>query len=70
MRPTGNLHLGSEQQPTPRGEILVGDAAFRLRRNPDTTVGIDLAYVSAEMAAQTYRLSSGVVDLSKRAQKQ
>ncbi|MBY0526471.1 MAG: Uma2 family endonuclease [Gemmataceae bacterium] len=41
------------RQPMPRGEILTGDAAFRLRPNPDTTVGIDLAYISPQLAAQT-----------------
>lgn len=40
------------RQPLPRGEILTGDAAFRLARNPDTLVGIDLAYISAEQAAR------------------
>jgi Uma2 family endonuclease len=42
-----------EGQPLPRGEVLCGEAGFRLRRNPDTTVGIDVAYISAEMAAAT-----------------
>jgi Uma2 family endonuclease len=37
-------------QPEPRGEVLAGEAGFRLRRNPDTTVGIDVAYISAETA--------------------
>jgi Uma2 family endonuclease len=41
------------QQPEPRGEVLAGDAGFRLRRDPDTTVGIDVAYISAELAAAT-----------------
>src|SRR5437016_9893658 len=40
----------NEKQPPPRGEVLVGEAGVRLRRNPDTTVGIDLAYISAETA--------------------
>src|SRR5215217_3565139 len=39
-----------EQQPEPRGEVVGGEAGFRLRRNPDTSVGIDIAYVSAEVA--------------------
>ncbi len=39
------------QQPQPRGQVMDGEAGFRLRRNPDTTVGIDLAYISAELAA-------------------
>ncbi len=38
-------------QPTPRGEVLVGEAAFQLSHDPDTTVGIDVAYISAETAA-------------------
>lgn len=41
------------QQPQPRGQVLTGEAGFRLRRNPDTSVGIDLAYISAELAAAT-----------------
>ena len=35
----------------PRGAIVSGEAGFRLQRNPDSTVGIDVAYVSAEVAA-------------------
>jgi Uma2 family endonuclease len=38
--------------PTPRGKIVSGEAGFRLRRDPDTAVGIDVAYVSAEVVAQ------------------
>lgn len=37
-------------QKEPRGEVLSGDAAFRLTRDPETTVGIDVAYISAEIA--------------------
>jgi Uma2 family endonuclease len=32
------------------GKGLVGEADKRLRRNPDTSVGVDVAYVSAETA--------------------
>lgn len=39
-----------DQQPPPRGEILCGEAGCRLRRNPDTTVGIDVVYVGPELA--------------------
>ena len=43
-----------DQRPEPRGEILGGEAGVRLFRNPDTTVGIDVVYVSHEvMAKQT-----------------
>jgi Uma2 family endonuclease len=47
------LELWLDQQTTPKGEILVGDAAFRLRREPETTVGIDVAYVSQELSEQS-----------------
>lgn len=40
-----------EQQPEPRGEVLVGEAGVRLRQDPDTTVGIDVAYISAAVAS-------------------
>ena len=33
-----------------RGEVLVGDAAFCLAHNPESTVGIDLAYISEELS--------------------
>jgi Uma2 family endonuclease len=42
-----------EQQPEPRGEVMTGEVGVRRRRNPDTTVGIDVVYVSAELAAAT-----------------
>jgi Uma2 family endonuclease len=34
------------------GEVVGGEAGFILRRDPDTNVGIDVAYVSAEVAAR------------------
>jgi Uma2 family endonuclease len=40
------------RQPQPRGSVLCGEAGCRLRRNPDTTVGIDVAYISSELAAK------------------
>lgn len=36
-----------------RGQIFTGEVGIRLRRNPDTTVGADIAYVSADVIAQT-----------------
>lgn len=36
------------QQPQPRGDVLSGEAGCILRRNPDTTVGIDVCYISPE----------------------
>jgi Uma2 family endonuclease len=41
-----------DQQQEPRGSVLCGEAGVRLRRTPDSTVGIDVVYVSPEVAAQ------------------
>lgn len=41
-----------ERQPEPRGSVLCGEAGCRLRRNPDTTVGIDVVYIAADLAAR------------------
>jgi Uma2 family endonuclease len=51
----GELHAWNKRQPEPRGEVLVGEAGVRLRKDPDTTVGIDVAYISAETAALNTR---------------
>ncbi len=40
-----------DTQPKPRGEVVSGEAGFRLKRDPDSFVGIDVAYVSLEVAA-------------------
>jgi Uma2 family endonuclease len=37
-----------DTQPEPRGQILGGEAGVILARDPDTTVGIDVTYISAE----------------------
>src|SRR5438876_1000746 len=42
-----------KQQPKPRGRVLAGEAGFRIQRDPDTAVGIDVAYISAEQASRT-----------------
>jgi Uma2 family endonuclease len=47
-------HLLSEwvdAQPEPRGEVLGGEVGCRLTRDPELTVGIDLVYISPELAA-------------------
>jgi Uma2 family endonuclease len=41
-----------ESQPRPRGQVLVGEAGVILARDPDTTVGIDVTYISAEVLAR------------------
>lgn len=39
-----------DQQSAPRGELVGGEAGFRLQRDPEITVGIDVAYVSPVLA--------------------
>ena len=46
------LNLWLDRQPERRGEVLSGEAGCILRRDPDTVVGIDVAYISPEMAAR------------------
>jgi Uma2 family endonuclease len=46
------LELWRRQQPTPRGQVLGGEAGVRLARDPDTTVGIDVVYVSPEVTVR------------------
>ncbi len=41
-----------DRQPKPRGSVLSGEAGCRLQRDPDTTVGIDVVYISADLAAR------------------
>lgn len=40
-----------DQQPSPRGQILCGEAGVILGHDPETSVGIDVVYISAELAA-------------------
>jgi Uma2 family endonuclease len=46
------LELWNRQRPEPRGQVLGGEAGVRLARDPDTTVGIDVVYVSAEVTVR------------------
>lgn len=39
-------------QPKPRGQVLCGEAGVILSHDPETTVGIDVVYISPELAAQ------------------
>lgn len=48
---TTELSLWLRQQPEPRGRIFCGEVGFRLRGSQDSAVGIDVAYVSAELLA-------------------
>jgi Uma2 family endonuclease len=40
-----------DQQPEPRGSVLCGEVGVRLRPDPETIVGVDVIYISAELAA-------------------
>jgi Uma2 family endonuclease len=46
------LDAWNDEQPEPRGEVLGGEAGVRLLRDPDSTVGIDVVYISPQLAAQ------------------
>lgn len=41
-----------EPQPRPRGEVHSGEVGVQLRDDPELTVGIDVVYLSAEVAAR------------------
>jgi Uma2 family endonuclease len=42
-----------DAHPLPGSRVTSGEAGFRLRKVPDTTVGIDVAFVPAEVVANT-----------------
>lgn len=46
------LEVWLERQPEPRGQVLCGEAGVRLRDDPETTVGVDVIYVSADVLAR------------------
>jgi Uma2 family endonuclease len=52
VRVSSVLESWLENQPEPRRSILCGDAGVRLRREPDTTVGIDVVYVPPDVVAR------------------
>jgi Uma2 family endonuclease len=47
-------------QPKPRGKVYSNEAYFRIRKDPDTNVGIDVAVATPEQAAATQRRASFV----------
>ena len=51
-RITGILWVWLCSQPKPRGEIVCGEAGFILRRDPDSTAGVDVALITAAQADQ------------------
>lgn len=52
---TFELMAWSKKQPEPRGAVCNGEVYFRLSRNPETNVGIDVAYASPELVGKTPR---------------
>lgn len=52
-RVTYTLQRWLDQQPAPKGMIASGEDEFRLSRDPDFTVDVDVAYLSAEQVAAT-----------------
>ncbi|HEY2411781.1 MAG TPA: Uma2 family endonuclease, partial [Pirellulaceae bacterium] len=46
--------------PKPQGRIYAGDVAFKLRQESPSLVGIDVAYVSAELRSKTPKGSKTV----------
>ena len=52
------LYQWLARQPSPRGRVYTGEIRVRLRRDPDTFVGIDLAYFSAAIERSTGDLAS------------
>ena len=55
------LEIWLRQQPTPRGQIIGGEAGVRVLHDPDTTVGVDVAYVSHEVIARQTDASTLVI---------
>jgi Uma2 family endonuclease len=46
------LGIWRSDQPEPRGAVVCGEAGARLRRTPESTVGVDVAYIDATVAAR------------------
>ncbi|MDB5311361.1 MAG: hypothetical protein JWO38_5563 [Gemmataceae bacterium] len=45
------LKAWQKSQPQPRGKVYGGEAGVRLRRTQDSTVGVDVVYVAADIVA-------------------
>jgi Uma2 family endonuclease len=52
-RITHILNKWLDDRPEPKGELVCGEAGFRLKCDPETLVGIDVAYASADLVAAT-----------------
>ena len=49
-RLTGELYVWWSRRSAPRGEIVCGEAGVRLPGEPQTTIGVDVAYVPPDVA--------------------
>lgn len=49
---SGDLVIWRRSLPEPRGKVVCGEAGVRLPGNDETTVGVDVAYVSHEVMVQ------------------
>jgi len=54
-RITTFLTIWMLRQAPPRGNVYVGDTLFRMRPDSESTVGVDVAYVSPEIESRTIR---------------
>lgn len=58
MTVTGILFEWLKTQPEPRGKLYGGEAYFRIRKDPDTNVGIDVALASHAQRVSVKKKSS------------
>ena len=49
---SGVLFVWRSSQPAPRGDVVCGEAGVRLPADPDTTIGIDVAFISHDVAVR------------------
>ena len=55
---TSLLVVWLKSQPKPRGKVYSNEAYFRIRKDPDTNVGIDIALATPEQKATVKKKSS------------
>ena len=56
------LNEWRKRQPQPQGIVLSGEAGFILKHDPDSGVGIDVAYVSPETTARQAAADTTMID--------
>lgn len=49
---SSHLFIWAQSRPGPRVKVFAGDVYFRLARDPDTDVGVDVAVATAEQVAR------------------